>query len=202
MDLTTWARAQWDRLAAWVLILFGVIFLILGWVGVSRYAYPADQLPYIISGGIGGLMAVGVGAMLWLSADLRDEWRMLRRIDAALRDQDAVALLVDETLEGGPTVSGRPTVSGTTASGPTGFQTVAARAISHDEDLTLENEIYAEAAPAPVSDAPARRAPRRRASAASSTPPKRVRTASAVPPSAPKRARTSATRSTKTLTEP
>lgn len=100
MDLLTWARAQWDRCAAWVLIVLGVVFLILGWVGVTRYAYPADQLPYIISGGIGGLMAVGVGAMLWLSADLRDEWRMLRRIEIALRDQSAVALVVDEPLRG------------------------------------------------------------------------------------------------------
>lgn len=98
MDLPTWIRAQWDRCAAWLFIVAGGIILLLGWFGVSRYAYPADQMPYIISGGIGGLLFVGVGAMLWLSADLRDEWRMLRRIDEALRAQSGVALVVDEDL--------------------------------------------------------------------------------------------------------
>jgi hypothetical protein len=90
-----------------VLIVAGAVVLILGWVGVSRYAYPADQLPYIISGGIGGLFLVGVGAMLWLSADLRDEWRMLRRIDEALRDQAGVALVVES-----PTAGSQPPSSG------------------------------------------------------------------------------------------
>jgi hypothetical protein len=53
-------------------------------VGVSGTAYPADQLPYIISGGVGGIFLLGLGAMMWLSADLRDEWRKLDRIDENL----------------------------------------------------------------------------------------------------------------------
>lgn len=81
MDLAKWLRAQWDRVFAWVCVAAGAIVLIVGWAGVSRYAYPADQLPYIISGGIGGLFLLGLGAMLWLSADLRDEWRKLDEID-------------------------------------------------------------------------------------------------------------------------
>ena len=81
MDLAKWVRAQWDRVAAWVCVAAGAVVLIVGWAGVSRYAYPADQLPYIISGGIGGLFLLGLGAMLWLSADLRDEWRKLDEID-------------------------------------------------------------------------------------------------------------------------
>lgn len=81
VEIGKWIRAQWDRVLAWVCVVAGAVVLIVGWVGVSRYAYPADQLPYIISGGIGGLFLLGLGAMLWLSADLRDEWRKLDEID-------------------------------------------------------------------------------------------------------------------------
>jgi hypothetical protein len=48
MDLGKWLRLQWDRAAAWAFALAGAVVLLLGWFGVSRYAYPADQLPYIV----------------------------------------------------------------------------------------------------------------------------------------------------------
>jgi len=86
MDLRTWLRLQWDRALAWVFVAAGAAALIVGWVGVSGNAYAAGQLPYVISGGIGGIFLLGVGATLWLSADLRDEWRKLDRIEDALRD--------------------------------------------------------------------------------------------------------------------
>ena len=58
--------------------------LLLGWIGVSGEAFPAKQLPYLISGGIAGVFILGVGALCWLSADLRDEWTKLDRIEEAL----------------------------------------------------------------------------------------------------------------------
>jgi hypothetical protein len=88
MDTARWLRLQWDRLLAWALVVAGAIALIAGWIGVSGTAYSAEQLPYIISGGIGGIFLLGVGATLWLSADLRDEWRKLDRIEEALREHD------------------------------------------------------------------------------------------------------------------
>jgi hypothetical protein len=95
----TWLRLEWDRVGAWVLILGGAVIIILGYVGVSGTVFPAEQLPYIISGGIGGLSVLGVGCMLWLSADLRDEWRKLDRIERAVsgsnRNDDALAEHVD-----------------------------------------------------------------------------------------------------------
>jgi hypothetical protein len=75
----------------------GAVALIVGWVGVSGSGYPAAQLPYIISGGVGGVFLLGLGAMLWISADLRDEWIKLddvgERLDGvreALRDRGVV----------------------------------------------------------------------------------------------------------------
>src|SRR5207245_10222597 len=84
-----WVRLQWDRCGAWALIGAGTIALSIGWFGVSSSPYPAEQLPYILSGGIVGLFLLGIGAMLWLSADLRDEWHKLDRLEQTLRESRA-----------------------------------------------------------------------------------------------------------------
>lgn len=89
MDLVTGIRSQWDRLLAVAALLAGVIVLIVGWFGVSGTPYPAAQLPYVISAGLGGLFLLGVSAVLWLSADLHDEWRKLDRIEQALREAES-----------------------------------------------------------------------------------------------------------------
>lgn len=93
MDLMTKLRSQWDRLLAGVAAVAGALVLVLGWVGVSGSAYPAEQLPYIISGGIGGLFLLGLSSALWLSADLHDEWRKLDRIERAIREAGAADAL-------------------------------------------------------------------------------------------------------------
>jgi hypothetical protein len=85
-DLLGWLRLQWDRAAAWACVLAGAITLFIGWLGVSDTAFTAKQLPYIAGCGLGGLFLLGTGAMLWLSADLRDEWRKLNHIETAIKD--------------------------------------------------------------------------------------------------------------------
>jgi len=84
MNRGNWLRLAWDRAAAVALIAAGAVALILGWIGVSGEAFPAKQLPYLISGGIAGVFILGVGTMCWLSADMRDEWTKLDRIEEAL----------------------------------------------------------------------------------------------------------------------
>ena len=80
MDFLTLVRNQWDRVAAWVAIVLGALLLLLGWLGVSDALLPTEQMPYIVSGGLGGICLIGIGVMLWLSADLRDEWGELHEI--------------------------------------------------------------------------------------------------------------------------
>jgi hypothetical protein len=84
MDLYRWLRTQWDRFGAWLCIGVGALSLLLGWIGMSSKSYPAEQLPYILSGGVFGVFLLGLGGILLLSADLRDEWTKLDRIEARL----------------------------------------------------------------------------------------------------------------------
>jgi hypothetical protein len=91
MDFLRWARIHWDRVVAVVAALAGAVALLIGWNGASGTAYPAEQLPYLLSGGLVGLFLFGAGATLWLSADLRDEWGELRGIREELRAARAEA---------------------------------------------------------------------------------------------------------------
>jgi hypothetical protein len=84
MNVVVWARLQWDRVLAAAATLAGAILLITGWVHVSGTGFVSEQLPYLASEGLGGVFLLGLGGMLWLSADLRDQWRELRGIRARL----------------------------------------------------------------------------------------------------------------------
>jgi hypothetical protein len=75
----------WDRVAAVTCVVIAAVMLIVGWVQVSSYSDAGEQIPYIMSSGIGGLFLLWIGTTLWLSADLRDEWRKLDVIDENLR---------------------------------------------------------------------------------------------------------------------
>jgi hypothetical protein len=100
MDFFKWLRVQWDRVGAWVCIVAGAVALLLGWIGVSGTALPSAQIPYILSGGIVGIFLMGVGAMLWLSADLRDEWQKLDGVEDAIRSLDPSHLPDAQTRDG------------------------------------------------------------------------------------------------------
>jgi hypothetical protein len=62
----------------WILVGVGLLLILIGYLGISREALVAKQLPYLISGGIGGIAFVGFGAMLVGTEDLK---RTQERID-------------------------------------------------------------------------------------------------------------------------
>jgi hypothetical protein len=84
MGLVKRALVQWDRVGGLALVLVGLGVLIAGCAGVSAATETVDQLSYLISGGIFGLFLLGLGGTLWLSADLRDEWRKLDRLQLSV----------------------------------------------------------------------------------------------------------------------
>lgn len=91
MNLFRWLRLQWDRALAAVAVAAGSVMLLVGWIHISGTAFVSKQLPYLASEGLGGTFLLGVGATLWLSADLRDQWRELRLLQADRRTERAQA---------------------------------------------------------------------------------------------------------------
>lgn len=87
---------NWDRTLAVAFVLAGLAALASGWVGISGTGLAAEQNPYLISGGLGGLALIGLGCTLWVSADLQDEWRRLDVLQERLADLEK-QLSRDET---------------------------------------------------------------------------------------------------------
>jgi hypothetical protein len=97
MEIVRWLNHQRDRAAALLIAVAGLLALFFGWLGLSGVALPSQQIPYLASGGLFGLFALGASATLWLSADLHDEWRELHNIEdkldqltQLLRERDGV----------------------------------------------------------------------------------------------------------------
>lgn len=78
---------------AWGLVGGGVLLLVLGWYGVSGEALTAKQLPYLVSGGLGGVALVVLAAALLMTQDAR---RQLDRLD---RVEQRVTTLYDLLVE-------------------------------------------------------------------------------------------------------
>jgi len=84
MPFVEWVRTQWDRALGALAVIIGAILLLVGWLKISDTGFVSEQLPYLASAGLGGVFLLGLGGMLWLSADLRDQWRELRGIRTRL----------------------------------------------------------------------------------------------------------------------
>lgn len=102
MNLLRYVRVQWDRSIAVVAALAAVLVLIVGYLGTSDTKYIAEQIPYVISGGLGAVVLLTLAAVLWLSADLRDEWR-----EIAAQGEDIRAFLESEGAKRGDSAGPR-----------------------------------------------------------------------------------------------
>src|SRR5205807_1839197 len=84
-----WCQVQWDRALAIALTVLGAIALIIGWIGISGALVPSQQLPYIISGGIGSLFILGVAAALGTLTLLMNARRSVTQRSRALAEEMA-----------------------------------------------------------------------------------------------------------------
>ena len=106
MAFVKWLKFQWDRALAVAAFVTGAVALLLGWLGISGLTNTAAQMPYIVSGAVFGLFCLGIGATFWLSADLRDEWRKLDEIHAAITEDEREISLTQGTTAGSPAGGG------------------------------------------------------------------------------------------------
>jgi hypothetical protein len=100
----------------------GFLLIVMGWNGAAGVDYVQGQVPYLISGGVGGIGLIGVGLMLAVVQEMRrTNAETVARIDALTE-----LLAADRMLEGGP--SGVPT---------DGTAVVAGKAVFHDPACRL-----------------------------------------------------------------
>jgi hypothetical protein len=85
----SWAVSQWDRVIGWSLIAGGGVLTLTGALSVAAAEDQLDQLSYLATGPALGLFLLGVGAVLVLTADLRDDWRKLDEVLSALQPRES-----------------------------------------------------------------------------------------------------------------
>ncbi len=72
--------------AGWVLIGAGGLLVLLGYLGVSREAIVAKQVPFVVSGGIGGVVLCVLGAYLLATEELRKDSGRLDRLETMVQE--------------------------------------------------------------------------------------------------------------------
>ena len=94
---------RWLMIAGGGLVLGGLIFIFLGWVGASRTPYTFEQLPYLISGGVFGLALAVLGGLAYFA------YWMTRQVQAtnAQADETRAALARIEDLMAAGAGAGR-----------------------------------------------------------------------------------------------
>ncbi|HEX9681680.1 MAG TPA: hypothetical protein VGA13_01240 [Acidimicrobiales bacterium] len=98
-ELWAWVADAIRPVLGWVFAGIGGFVLLFGWVGVSREVLVAKQLPYLVSGGFGGVALVFFGAKLLDTSDFRRHDERLDRLERAI--DDLCALLVVARDESG-----------------------------------------------------------------------------------------------------
>src|SRR5207248_9002260 len=87
-----WVRRATRPVWGWILVGAGLLLVLMGYLGISREALVAKQLPYLISGGILGLALVGFGAMLVGTEDLKRTQERIDHLEDLVADLHAVLL--------------------------------------------------------------------------------------------------------------
>jgi hypothetical protein len=100
--LWSWVATAVRPWLGWILIGAGALLMLFGYLGVSRESLPAKQIPYLVSGGIGGMFLAVLGAYFLGTQELRRDSGRLDRLEqmvaelhqALLRRPDAPDLTV------------------------------------------------------------------------------------------------------------
>src|SRR5205823_1446789 len=81
-----WAGRAGRPVVGWILIALGAVAILVGYFGLADRVLVAEQLPYLISGGIGGMALVVVGGVLLATQDVRRDAERLDEFDAAIHE--------------------------------------------------------------------------------------------------------------------
>ena len=91
-----WVGKATRPVVGWVLLGLSAIFILAGWIGVSGTALPAKQIPYVVSGGIGGVFLALFGAYFLGTEELRKDSGRLDRLERMVEELHQVLLARDD----------------------------------------------------------------------------------------------------------
>src|SRR3954447_5837463 len=104
---------RWLAIAGGVLMPLGVILVIVGWYGASHTTRLFEEIPYLISGGLLGIVLSTIGAALYFGY-----W--LTRIVAGEREIVEVLARVEAKIDAGPVESNGSGAGASTAAASAG----------------------------------------------------------------------------------
>src|SRR3954449_2707841 len=81
-----WVGKATRPVIGWVLIGFAALFILLGWIGVSGTPIVAKQIPYIVSGGIAGVLLAVVGAYFLATEEMRKDSDRINRLERMVQE--------------------------------------------------------------------------------------------------------------------
>lgn len=111
--LWRWAADAVRPWAGWIFMGIGALLILLGYLGVSREAIVEKQVPYLISGGIGGVLLCVVGAYFLATEELRRDSGRLDRLERMVEELHAALLARPDAP--GPSTNGPGPAGGTEA---------------------------------------------------------------------------------------
>ena len=76
-----WVSKATRPVIGWVLLGVAALVILIGWIGVSGTSVVAKQVPYIVSGGIGGVLLAVLGAYFLGTEELRKDSGRLDRLE-------------------------------------------------------------------------------------------------------------------------
>lgn len=87
-----WVGKATRPVIGWVLLAVGALIILIGWIGVSGTPVVAKQIPYVVSGGIGGVLLAILGAYFLGTEELRKDSGRLDRLERQVADLHEVLL--------------------------------------------------------------------------------------------------------------
>ena len=85
-ELWRWVGAAIRPWLGWILIAVGALLMLFGYFGVSREALPGKQIPYLVSGGVGGMFLAVLGAYFLGTQELRRDSGRLDRLERMVEE--------------------------------------------------------------------------------------------------------------------
>lgn len=105
------------------LIVIGLVTIFLAWNGAASKDFVEGQIPYVISGGIGGLVVAGAGITTIV-------------VQTRRRDTDAITQRLDQLIEVVQETGAFPATAGPTVV-PDGQIVIAGRSTYHDPECHI-----------------------------------------------------------------